>query len=118
VRLLTIDSSVFVSAARQAEAGNTESASFLAWVRESRPRLFLPTLLMAEVAAALSRTGSAAGLAQQYALAIGQLPNTVLVPLDEGLARQAAALGGQHKLRRRFLPLTSSGQPTREPSAS
>jgi predicted nucleic acid-binding protein len=54
---------------------------------------------MVEVAAALSRTGSAAGLAQQYALAIGQLPNTVLVPLDDGLARQAAALGGQHKLR-------------------
>jgi predicted nucleic acid-binding protein len=99
VRLLTIDSSVFVSAARQAETGNAESTRFLAWVRESRPRLFLPTLLMAEVAAALSRTGSAAGLAQQYALTIGQLPNTVLVALDEGLARQAAALGAQHKLR-------------------
>jgi len=63
VRLLTIDSSVFVSAARQAEITNAESTAFLAWVRESRPRLFLPTLLMAEVAAALSRTGSVAGLA-------------------------------------------------------
>ena len=99
MRLLTIDSSVFVSAARRSEIGNAESKSFLAWVRESRPRLFLPTLLMAEVAAALSRTGTAAGLAQQYALAIGQLPNTVLVGLDEGLARQAAAFGAQYKLR-------------------
>jgi predicted nucleic acid-binding protein len=54
---------------------------------------------MAEVAAALSRTGTAAELAQQYALAIGQLPNTVLVPLDEGLARQAVVFGAQHKLR-------------------
>ena len=99
MRLLTIDSSVFVSAARQTETGNADSTRFLAWVRESRPRLFLPTLVMAEVAAALSRTGSAAGLAQQYALAIGQLPNTVLVALDEGLARQTAALGAQHKLR-------------------
>jgi predicted nucleic acid-binding protein len=99
VRLLTIDSSVFVSAARRSEIGNAESTTFLAWVREFRPRLFLPTLLMAEVAAALSRTGTAAGLAQRYALAIAQLPNTVLVALDEGLARQAAALGAQHKLR-------------------
>ena len=99
MRLLTIDSSVFVSAARQAETGNAESTSFLAWVRESRPRLFLPTLLMAEVAAALSRTASAAALAQRYALAIGQLPNTFLVALDEGLACQAAALSVQHKLR-------------------
>lgn len=99
MRLLTIDSSVFVSAARQAETGNPESTRFLEWVRESRPRLFLPTLLMAEVAAALSRTGSAARLAQQYALAIGQLPNTVLVSLDEGLAERAAVIGAQHKLR-------------------
>lgn len=99
MRLLTIDSSVFVSAARHTETGNVESTRFFAWVRQSRPRLFLPTLLMAEVAAALSRTGSAAGLAQQYALAIGQLPNTVLVALDESLAREAAALGAQHRLR-------------------
>jgi predicted nucleic acid-binding protein len=54
---------------------------------------------MAEVAAPLSGTGSAAALAQRYALAIAQLPNTFLVALDEGLARQAAALGAQHKLR-------------------
>jgi predicted nucleic acid-binding protein len=51
------------------------------------------------VAAALGRTGSKPGLAQQYAMAIGQLPNTVMVALDEGVARQAAALGAQHKLR-------------------
>ena len=54
---------------------------------------------MAEVATALSRTGSKPGLAQQYAMAVGQLPNTVLVVLDEGLSRQAAALGAQHRLR-------------------
>ena len=82
MRLITIDSSVFVSAARQGEVGNPESARFLSWVRRFRPRLFLPTLVLAEVAAALSRTGSAAGLAQQYALAIGQLTPTVLVALD------------------------------------
>jgi predicted nucleic acid-binding protein len=99
MRLLTIDSSVFVSAARPSEIGHAESTAFLSWVRNTRPRLFLPTLVMAEVAAALSRTGSKPGLAQQYALAIGQLPNTVLVALDEGVARQAAALGAQHKLR-------------------
>jgi len=28
-----------------------------------------------------------------------RFPNTVLVALDDGLARQAAALGAQHKLR-------------------
>ena len=99
MRLLTIDSSVFVSAARSSEIGHAESTAFLAWVRNKRTRLFLPTLVIAEVAAALSRTGSDRGLAQQYALAVGQLPNTVMVALDEGLARQSAAIGAQHRLR-------------------
>lgn len=99
MRLLTIDSSVFVSAARPSEIGHAESTVFLAWVRNKRTRLFLPTLVMAEVAAALSRTGSDPGLAHQYALAVGQLPNTVMVALDEGLARQSAAIGAQHRLR-------------------
>jgi predicted nucleic acid-binding protein len=99
MRLLTIDSSVFVSAARPSEIGNAESTAFLTSVRNTRPRLFLPTLVLAEVATALSRTGSEPGLAQQYAMAVGQLPNTVMVALDEGLARQSAALGAQHRLR-------------------
>ena len=99
MRLITIDSSIFVSAARPCERGHAESTSFLELVRRARPRVFLPTLVMAEVAAALSRTGSDPGLARQYALAIRQLPNAVLVSLDEGLAEQAAVLGAQHKLR-------------------
>lgn len=99
MRLLTVDSSVFVSAARSGEISNIESTAFLSWARPTRPRLFLPTLVMEEVAAALSRTGSTAALAQQYALSIGQLPNVVLIDLDDRLARQAAALGAQNKLR-------------------
>jgi predicted nucleic acid-binding protein len=99
MRLLTIDSSVFVSATRPREMGHRESTAFLAWVRAVRPRLFLPVLVLPEVAAALSRTGSDAAPAQQYALAISQLSNTALVPLDEELGRQAAALGAEHKLR-------------------
>ena len=99
MRLITIDSSVFVSRARPQELGHPESVEFLKWVRAVRPRLFIPTLAVPEVAAALTRTGSDPEVAQRYALAIGQLPNTVLVALDDGLARQAAALAAQHKLR-------------------
>ena len=99
MRLLTIDSSVFVSRARPQEPGHPQSVDFLEWVRTAGPRLFLPTLAVPEVAAALTRTGSDHEVAQRYALAIGQLPNTVLVALDDGLARQAAALAAQHRLR-------------------
>ncbi len=99
MRLLTIDSSVFVSRARPRELGHPESVAFLKWVRAMRPRLFIPTRAVPEVAAALTRTGSDRDVAQRYALAIGQLPNTVLVSVDDGLARQAAALAAQHRLR-------------------
>ena len=99
MRLITIDSSVFVSRARPQELGHPESVEFLKWVRAVRPRLFIPTLAVPEVAAALTRTGSDPAVAQRYALAIGQLPNTVLVALDDGLARQAATLAAQHRLR-------------------
>jgi predicted nucleic acid-binding protein len=99
VRLLTIDSSVFVSRARPQEPGHVESADFLDWVRLVAPRLFIPTLAVPEVAAALTRTGSDRDVAERYAAAIGQLPNTLLVALDDGLARQAAVLAAQHRLR-------------------
>jgi predicted nucleic acid-binding protein len=99
MRLVTIDSSVFVSAARSSEIGYQQSTAFLEWARRARPRLLLPTLVMVETAAALCRTGSDGDTARQYGLAIGQLPNTVLVALDESLARQAAMLGAQHRLR-------------------
>jgi len=62
MRLLKIGSSVFVSAAPPNEIGNDESMAFLKWVRNTRPRLFLPTLVMTEVAAALRRTGRKPGL--------------------------------------------------------
>lgn len=98
MRLLTIDSSVFVGRARARELGHPESAAFLQWVRARRPRLFIPTLAIPEVAAALSRTGSDREVAQRYALAIGHLPNTVLVALDDAVAQQAAVLAAQHRL--------------------
>lgn len=40
MRLLTIDSSVFVSAARPTEPSNAESLAFLAWVRRNVRAIF------------------------------------------------------------------------------
>jgi predicted nucleic acid-binding protein len=99
MRFITIDSSVFASSARPMEPGHEHCVRLLRWVKQARPRLFLPTLVLVETAAALSRTGSEASLAQRFAASIAQLPNVVMVALDEGLARQAALLGAQHKLR-------------------
>ncbi|MEO6060502.1 MAG: type II toxin-antitoxin system VapC family toxin [Thermoflexales bacterium] len=99
MRFITIDSSVFVGSVRPSEPGHQLSSRFLGWVKQTRPRIYLPTLVLVETAAALSRTGSEASLAQRFAGSIAQLPNVIMVALDEGLARQAALLGAQLKLR-------------------
>ena len=99
MRFVAIDTSVFVSSVRPTEPGHTDSVRFLAWAKQARPRIYLPTLVLVATAAALSRTGSDANLAQRFSGSIAQLPNVVMAALDEGLARQAALLGAQHKLR-------------------
>lgn len=99
MRPLVIDASVFVSAARASEPGHAQSLALLEWVGKTSARVFLPTLVLAEVAAALSRSGLAAQTAQSYALGIGTLPSVILVPLDAALAREAATLAAQRSLR-------------------
>lgn len=99
MQALTLDASVFVSAVSAKELDHASSLACLARLRQTSVRLFLPTLVLAEVAAALSRTGFAQEGALAYAQAIAKLPNVTFIPLDEALAREAAALASRHKLR-------------------
>jgi predicted nucleic acid-binding protein len=59
----------------------------------------VPSLLLVEVAGAISRTRQDAEQAQAFATALSQLPNVTFLSLDEILAGQASALAAQHQLR-------------------
>lgn len=95
----TVDASVFLNGFNPYEPGNEESRRFLDLLREQGVPIIVPTLLLPEVAAAVSRGRGDADLARRFAAALRQLPHLVLTPLDETLAWQAAEIAAQHRLR-------------------
>ena len=97
--LCTIDASVFLNAFNPIEAGHQESHRLLAWLQAHAIPLIVPTLLLPEVAAAIARGRDDEALAREFAAALTRLPHMVWVPLDATLARQAAEVAAQHRLR-------------------
>jgi predicted nucleic acid-binding protein len=95
----TVDASVFLNAFNPYEAGHQESKRLLSLIQERAVPIVVPTLLLPEVAAAVARGRGDAGLARRFANTLSQLPHLFLMPLDEALARQAADVAAQHRLR-------------------
>lgn len=95
----TVDASVFLNAFNPYEAGHAESHQFLAGLQDEAVPIIVPTLLLPEVAAAISRGREDEALAREFVDALGRLPHLVWVPLDTTLARQASEVAAQHRLR-------------------
>lgn len=95
----TIDASVHINSLNAREAGSQESQAFLARVEAERREVICPTLLIVEVAAALSRVLGDPEQGLAFSDAVRDLPNLALVPLDEPLAGLAAKLAARHRLR-------------------
>ena len=95
----TVDASVFLNAFNPYEGGHEASRRLLARMQDQAVPIIAPTLLLPEVAAAIARGRDDADLARRFASRLRQLPHLVLTPLDETLARQAADVAAQHRLR-------------------
>jgi predicted nucleic acid-binding protein len=98
-RPFTVDASVFLNAFNPSEAGHAESQRVLAWLHEQATPIIVPTLVLPEVAATISRARGDAALARDFASALSRLPNLVMVNLDAMLAQQAAEAAAQYRLR-------------------
>jgi len=98
-RPYTVDASVFLNAFNPSEAGHAESHRVLTWLQEQAMPIIVPASVLPEVAATISRVRGDATLARDFASALSRLPNLVLVNLDATLARQAADIAAQHRLR-------------------
>jgi predicted nucleic acid-binding protein len=61
--------------------------------------IIVPTLLLPEVAAAISRGRQDETLARQFALALSRLSHLIMIPLDDTLAYQALDVVASHRLR-------------------
>lgn len=96
---VTVDASVWLNAFRPAEEGHTESLAFLEKIRSSREPMISPTLLLPELAAALSRGGEKREVVLQFVEGVRQLPHQVFISLDETTAQVAVDLAERCKLR-------------------
>ena len=97
--MFTIDVSVFLNAILADEASHAESSAFVLHVREAGAPIYEPTLLLPELAGAISRGRSDIALAQRFTAELTRLPNLQLVALDTGLAQQAVEIAAMHRLR-------------------
>ncbi len=95
----TIDASVFLNAFNPAEAGHAESHQLLALLQAQAVPIMVPTLVLPEVAATISRVHGDARLARTFADQLSRLPHVMLITLDHLLAQQAAEAAAQHRLR-------------------
>jgi predicted nucleic acid-binding protein len=95
----TVDASVFLNGFNPYEAGHEQSNRMLAGMQAEAVPIIVPTLLLPEVAAAVSRGRDDTDLARGFAAALRRLPHLVVIPLDETLADQAADLVAQYRLR-------------------
>src|SRR3972149_3327801 len=96
---LIIDASVFISAFNPAEPQHGESSRLMARIRAGGTPLVAPTLVLPELAGAISRTTGDSESARPFTERLGTLPGLILVGLDEVLAAQAAEIASAHRLR-------------------
>ena len=94
-----VDASVFLNACNPHETGHDESRRLLSLLQERAIPIIAPTLLLPEVAAAIGRGRGDTQLAIRFSETLRKLPHLVLVPLGETLARQAANVAAQCRLR-------------------
>ncbi|GAB4537693.1 MAG: type II toxin-antitoxin system VapC family toxin [Anaerolineae bacterium] len=95
----TVDASVFLNAFNPYEAGHETSYRLLTCLQERATPIIVPTLLLPEVAAAVSRGREDEELARQFAVALSRLPHLVWVSLDATLAQQAVGVAARYRLR-------------------
>jgi predicted nucleic acid-binding protein len=97
--MLTIDASVWVSAASPDEANNASSKSFLNSVIASKSQVIVPWLLRPEVSGAISRLGRNPTAGLKFGQGLLDFPLIRRVELDNALAETAANLAASSFLR-------------------
>ena len=96
---LTVDASVFVSAARTEEPHYQASRQLLLRAQAQDVTLFCPVLVLPECAAAIARPTGDSTLAKELAKLIESFPNLHLIAHVLPLARRAVEIATDHRLR-------------------
>lgn len=94
-----IDASVYVAWVNALEADHASSWAWLETARAKREPLVAPVILLAEVAAAISRGSGDVRLAQKVIQQLKQSGLIDLAPVTLSLATRAATIAAEHKIR-------------------
>lgn len=97
--MFTVDASVWVNGFDQREGGHDISRRFLDYLEYQAIPVIMPSLVIVEVAGAISRTRKNSVQAQAFANALSRLSNITLLPLDKVLSFQALELAAKYELR-------------------
>jgi predicted nucleic acid-binding protein len=97
--ILTLDASVYVTAAVPTEPAHADCRRLIRQVRSQGLPLVQPTLLLPEIAGAVSRRLNDPDLARATARSLRRARHVTLVPLDPTVAEQAVELAAARHLR-------------------
>ena len=94
-----IDASVYVAMMNDAEPNHEVSWAWFERVVRDEPGAHAPTILVAEVAAAVSRGIDDNDLVPRVVRQLGTLRSITLVPVSRALAQEAAEIAAVHRVR-------------------
>ncbi|RME46244.1 MAG: PIN domain-containing protein [Chloroflexi bacterium] len=97
--MAVIDASVYVALFNTQEAGHAASRAWLQGALSAGESLSAPVILLAEVAAALSRGVGDTALAHEVVRDLADSGLIQLVPITLALAARAAAIAADHRVR-------------------
>jgi predicted nucleic acid-binding protein len=97
--MYVIDASVHVADARPQEPHHAQARALLARVAAEDHPVYLPEIVLAEVAAAISRGLRRIDLAAALVAALRRVPQFQFVPVDSALGDLAAEIAAQYRIR-------------------
>jgi predicted nucleic acid-binding protein len=97
--MYVVDASVHVADARPQEPRHAEARLLLSRFAQEGWTVAIPTICMAEIAAAISRGAGNPDLARRLVVALGRIPHFEWVAVDERLGQLAADLAAEHRIR-------------------
>lgn len=97
--MYVIDASVHVADARPQELHHADARALLARVAADDIQVYLPEIVLAEIAAAISRGTGRVDLAQALAGALRRVPQFQFVPVDSTLGDLAAEIAARYQIR-------------------
>ena len=94
-----VDASVLVAATRPSEKFHAGAQVCLQTLMTAGAVILVPTIALAELAAAISRGGADADLAEEIVDAYRRGPNIELIPVDKALGDIAAIIAAHQRIR-------------------